>query len=94
LNKALGDLIAATLAEDGIPCDVDSERRKLPGSNLKPDIQIKLGDETYVCIEPTWRSTDTGIKGELDGGQNTLAIAHIKKYVLDKVTDYVKDLDL
>ena len=84
----------ATLADDNIPCKIIAERQNLPGSNMKPDIQIQLEDGTYICIEPTWRSTDAGIEGELDGGQNTLAIAHIKKYVLDKATEYVKDLDL
>lgn len=94
MNKALASLIEATLADDQVQCAVIAERQNLPGSNLKPDIQIKLDEGTYICIEPTWRSTDTGIDGELEGGQNTLAVAHIKKYVLDKATEYVKDLDL
>jgi hypothetical protein len=38
--------------------------------------------------------TDAGIPGELDGGQNTLTAAHLKKYVLEKAIDYIKDLGL
>jgi len=94
LNKALGQLIEVTLAEDGITCTVVSEKQALPGSSLKPDVQIVLADQTHICIEPTWRTTGAGVEGEVKSAQNTLAVAHIKKYVLDKVTEYVKDLDL
>lgn len=94
LNKALGQLIAICLADDAPHLEVISEKRSLPKSQLQPDIQIKLSDGEYICLEPTWRSTDTGIDGELPGGQNTLAEAHLKKYVLDKATQYIKDLGL
>jgi len=94
LNKALGDLIALCLADDAPDLQVISEKRSLPLSQLQPDIQIKLGEGEYICLEPTWRSTDVGIVDELAGGQNTLAEAHLKKYVLDKATQYVKDLGL
>ena len=94
LNKALGVLIAETLKEDGIAANVVVEKQKLPGSRLRPDVQIQIADNSFICLEPTWRSTDTGIPGELKGGQNTLSPSHIKKYLLDKVTEYVKDLEL
>lgn len=94
LNKALGQLIKATLEEDGIEASIIVEKQKLPGSRLRPDVQIEVAENSYICIEPTWRSTDKGIQGELGGGQNTLSTAHIKKYLLDKITEYVKDLDL
>lgn len=94
LNKALALLIEACLKDDKVDCKVIAERQSLPGSNLKPDVQIQLDDATFICIEPTWRSTDAGVPGELPGGQNTLAIAHIKKYVLDKASEYVKDLSI
>ncbi|MDA3834361.1 MAG: hypothetical protein PF495_13330 [Spirochaetales bacterium] len=94
LNKALGKLIEATLADDQVDATVIVEKKKLPGSRLRPDVQIQIAENSFICIEPTWRSTDKGIDGELPGGQNTLSPAHIKKYLLDKVTEYVKDLDL
>jgi hypothetical protein len=46
------------LKEDGVSCEVLAEKQELPGSNMKPDIQIKLDEQNYICIEPTWRSTD------------------------------------
>ncbi len=73
---------------------VASEKQSLPKCELKPDVCLRIGDLDYICIEPTWRSTDKGIEGELDGGQNTLAESHMKKYVLDKAMQYVKALDL
>lgn len=94
LNKALGMLIETCLAEGAPSLKVLSEKRKLPGSELQPDIQIQLSSSDFICLEPTWRSTDVGIPGELDGGQNTLAEAHLKKYVLDKAAQYVRDLGL
>lgn len=94
LNKALGKLVEATLQDDQVDATVIAEKQRLPGSRLRPDVQIQLAENSYICIEPTWRSTDRGIDGELPGGRNTLSSAHIKKYLLDKVTEYVKDLDL
>jgi hypothetical protein len=73
---------------------VIAEKQKLPGSNLRPDVQIEVSENSFLCIEPTWRSTSSGIHNELNGGQNTLSPAHIKKYLLDKITEYVKDLGL
>lgn len=94
LNRALGKLIEATLEEDEVAAEVIVEKQDLPGSKLKPDVQVRLQGGSFICIEPTWRSTDAGILDELKGGQNTLRPAHIKKYLLDKVSEYVKDLDL
>lgn len=94
LNKALGKLIKLCLADDAPSVEVITEKRSLPKSELQPDIQIRLSEGQYICLEPTWRSTDVGITGELDGGQNTLSEAHLKKYVLDKATSYVKDLGI
>lgn len=94
LNIALSKLIAACLADDAPSIKVVSEKRSLPNSNLQPDIQILISPKNIICLEPTWRSTDLGIPGEIDGGQNTLTEAHLKKYVLDKATQYVKGLGL
>lgn len=94
LNKAVGQLLAVCLAEDAPKVGVKSEKVALPNCALKPDVCLHLGDLDYICIEPTWRSTDKGIPGELEGGQNTLVASHIKKYLLDKAMQYVKALDL
>jgi uncharacterized protein YecT (DUF1311 family) len=94
LNKALGLLLEACLAEDAPKAKVLSERQSLPNCELKPDVSIELDTDDYICLEPTWRSTEKGIPGELAGGQNTLAESHMKKYLLDKATQYVKALDL
>jgi hypothetical protein len=94
LNKALGQLLAECLKEDAPNVDVKSEKTSLPNCDLKPDVCLHLGDLDYICIEPTWRSTDKGIPDELEGGQNTLAASHMKKYLLDKAMQYVKALDL
>ena len=94
LNKAIGLLLAECLKEDAPRVAVASEKRSLPNCDLKPDVCLHIGDLDYICIEPTWRSTDKGIAGELDGGQNTLAASHMKKYLLDKAMQYIKALDL
>jgi len=94
LNKALALLIGACLEDDAPGLEVVAEKQSVPGSSLKPDLRIKLAAKDFICIEPTWRSTDEGIQGELEGGQNTLAEAHIKKYVLDKALTYVNDLGI
>lgn len=94
LNKALGQLLAECLKEDALNVDIKSEKTSLPNCDLRPDLCLHLGDLDYICIEPTWRSTDKGIPNELEGGQNTLAASHMKKYLLDKVMQYVKALDL
>lgn len=94
LNKAIALLVEACLTEDAPDARVTPEKQSLPNCELKPDVNIRIAEDDFICLEPTWRSTDKGIPGELDGGQNTLAEAHMKKYVLDKATQYVKGLDL
>ncbi|WP_134677534.1 hypothetical protein [Ectopseudomonas khazarica] len=94
LNKAVALLVEACLEEDAPGVQVTPEKQSLPNCELKPDVSIKLSEDDFICLEPTWRSTDKGIPGELEGGQNTLAEAHMKKYILDKATQYVKGLDL
>jgi hypothetical protein len=92
LNKCLGQLLESCLADDAQNSLVISEQASLPGSSLKPDVRIHIGGLDYICLEPTWRSTDKGIDGEIPGGQNTLKEAHIKMYLLSKATQYVNDL--
>lgn len=94
LNKAVGLLIADCLNKDAPGVVVSSEKVALPNCDLRPDICLHIGDLDYICIEPTWRSTDRGIPGELDGGQNTLAASHMKKYILEKAMQYIKALEL
>jgi hypothetical protein len=94
LNKAVGLLLSECLKEDAPEATVASEKKSLPKCDLKPDVCLQIGALDYICIEPTWRSTDKGIPGELDGGQNTLAASHLKKYLLDKAMQYIKALDL
>ena len=94
LNKAIGLLISDCLKEDAPTVSVVTEKKSLPKCDLKPDVCLHTSDLDYICIEPTWRSTDRGIPGEMDGGQNTLAASHMKKYLLEKAMQYVKALDL
>jgi len=94
LNKALGELLSDCLKEIAPQVKVSSEKTSLPNCDLKPDVCLHLGSLDFICLEPTWRSTDRGIPGELEGGQNTLAASHLKKYLLEKAMQYVKALDL
>lgn len=95
LNKALGSLIAACLKDDAPDLAVISEKKTLPGSTLQPDIQIVMPSGEIICLEPTWRRSGTvEIEGHPKPSQNTLSEAHLKKYVLEKATQYVKDLGL
>lgn len=94
LNKSVGLLLAECLKEDAPDITITAEKKSLPKCELKPDVCIYLGEQDYICLEPTWRSTDRGIPGEISGGQNTLAESHIKKYILEKAMQYVKGLDL
>jgi hypothetical protein len=94
LNKAIGLLLSECLKADAPKVRVVSEKQSLPKCDLKPDVCLNIGELDYICIEPTWRSTDKGIEGELEGGQNTLAASHLKKYLLDKAMQYIKALNL
>jgi hypothetical protein len=53
-----------------------------------------LGVGEYICIEPTWRTSGKGLDGEIKEAQNTLSEAHVKKYMLEKATQYVKGFGL
>jgi len=94
LNKALGELIKVCLNEDAPGLTIRVEKRELPGSSLQPDIQIEIRSGEFLCIEPSWRTSGVGVGGEVPSTQNTLSEAHVKKYVLEKTTQYVKDLGL
>lgn len=92
LNKALGDLIAACLSEDAPELEVVSEKKSLSDTGLQPDIRIKIREGEYICLEPTWRTSGRRPAESKKSGQNTLSEAHVKKYVLEKATEYVKAL--
>jgi hypothetical protein len=94
LNKALGALISACLADDAPALTVITEKRDMAESNLQPDIRIELSPGELICIEPTWRSTGDGLNGERDPGQNTLSEAYLQPYLLAKAMQYVKTLGL
>jgi hypothetical protein len=94
LNKALGLLLNHTLKADGLTCEVISEKQSLPGSNLKPDIQVRLDGKGIICLEPTWRTTGKEVPGVRGEVQNTLTPGHIQQYVLKKVLSYVDDLGI
>jgi hypothetical protein len=89
LNHALGKLIAACLEEDAPSVEVSTEKKSIPNSSLRPDINIKINDGEFICIEPTWRNSGQNHPDTQKTAQNTLSEAHIKKYVLDKTTDYI-----
>lgn len=97
LNKALGSLIEACLADDAPHLKVVSEKKSLPGSSLQPDIQVMLKEGEYICLEPTWRTSGVGVSDDqspIQESQNTLSEAHVKKYLLEKATQYVLDMGL
>jgi hypothetical protein len=93
LNKALGKLIEACLADDAPNAKMVAEKRSLPNIELQPDIRIEIGPNDFICIEPTWRTTGAAVDEQTEG-QNTLTEAHIKKYVLDKADQFIKALKL
>lgn len=94
LNKALAALIEVCLADDAPQLSVIAEKKSLPGSGLQPDILIELRPGEYICIEPTWRTSGKGLKDEVREAQNTPSEAHVKKYMLEKATQYVKGFGL
>lgn len=95
LNQALALLLDACLSEDAPGLvSVVSEKKSLPNSSLKPDIQLKIGENEYICIEATWRSSGKRIDGAGGSGQDTSKSGHMKKYTLDKANDYVVGLGL
>jgi hypothetical protein len=53
-----------------------------------------LREGEFICLEPTWRTSGAGINDEIKKSQNTLSEPHLKKYLLDKATVYIKDMGL
>lgn len=94
LNKAVGALLEEALKKELPSLTVTAEKQALDGSSMIPDVLVtrEQGDDIrIVCLEITWRSTDKGVEREFEDGQNTLSERHIKKYLLGKVIEYVKD---
>jgi hypothetical protein len=95
LNKALAAALQEGLTGAGLSAVVAAEKRSIePGSNLQPDIRVGFPDGRIVCLEPTWRTTGQPIAGELPQKQNTMTVGHIQQYLLAKLLEYVKDLNL
>ena len=93
LNKALAACIERAMQDVGVTGEVTAEQRKLdPKSSLQPDIMVDLADGRLICIEPTWRTTGVGIKGEIREQQSSMTVGHIQQYLLAKVLEYVNDL--
>jgi energy-coupling factor transporter ATP-binding protein EcfA2 len=93
LNKALGECIQEALKSDGINFEIFIEKQNIEGSNMQPDIQIKIDEKTSICLEPTWRTTGRGILDEkIIDSQNSLTKGTIQQYVLNKAMDYLKSL--
>lgn len=93
LNKALAGCIQESLKQDGFSGSVHPEKKMLKGTGLQPDVMVEVSSTSYICIEPTWRSSGKGVEGELPERQATLTEAHIKKYVMDKALEFVKAYD-
>jgi hypothetical protein len=93
-NKALATAIKKALVSDGFEVEIFTEKQNLPNSALQPDIQIKINQNHIVCLEPTWRTTGKGITGEIIDSSNSLGLGSIQQYVLNKVMDYIKSLNL
>lgn len=91
LNKCLGQAVEASLISKSLDATVTSEKQN-DHDNLKPDVLVRFSDGRVVCLEPTWRSTGTAVKGEIKERQNTLTVGHIQMYVLEKVLGYVNEL--
>jgi energy-coupling factor transporter ATP-binding protein EcfA2 len=95
LNKAFSTALEETLKQSGVKdFIIKCEKQELKGTNLKPDVQIELSSSEVVCLELTWRSTGQEIPKEIKAKQNTLSTGHIQKYILEKVMEYVKELEI
>jgi len=93
LNKALGEAIIAALKSDNVDAEVFIEKQNIAGSNMQPDIQIKVDESTSICLEPTWRTTGRGIVDEkIKESQNSLTTGTIQQYVMNKAMDYLKSI--
>lgn len=93
LNRAVAAAVQASLEREGIKGTVSAESRKGEG-NLQPDILVEIEGQPPVCLEPTWRTTGKPVEGEIGEKQSTLSIGHIQMYLLEKVMNYVQDLEL
>ena len=95
LNKALGLAIEKALISDNIKAKVEVEKQNILGSNMQPDVQIKIDDNKVICLEPTWRTTGKSIKNEnITEKTNSLTTGHIQQYVLNKAMDYIKSIGM
>lgn len=93
LNKALGEAIVSAFKQDNINAEVFIEKQNIQGSNMQPDIQIKINKTTSICLEPTWRTTGRGILDEnIMDSQNSLSTGSIQQYILNKAMDYLKSI--
>jgi hypothetical protein len=93
LNAAFGEAIHALLSQEGALVKSVGEKAALVGE-LRPDIHILYEAFDPVCLEFTWRTTGYKLDNDASQAQNTLTPGHIRKYVLEKVYEYVKALDL
>lgn len=95
INKALAKAVEQCLKDEGYrDFSIIAEKQDLLGTNLKPDLQIRIHSDHVLCIEPTWRTTGKSIDNESETRQNTLSPGHIQKYILEKVMEYVKELNI
>jgi hypothetical protein len=94
LNKALSKAIEDLLHKDGKKYIIKSEKQELKGTTLKPDVEIDITSSEVVCLELTWRSTNTKLEGDANAKQSTIGVGHIQNYVFQKVMEYVKALGL
>ncbi|MFS4418768.1 ATP-binding protein [Maribacter sp. 2307ULW6-5] len=95
LNKAISKALEEVLKEDGFKgIKIKCEKQELRGTNLKPDIEIDLTSKEVVCLELTWRSSGQEVPNEIAAKQNTLGTGHIQKYILEKIMEFVKELEI
>jgi hypothetical protein len=95
LNQALGKLIVKALESDNINAKIEVEKQNIIGSNMQPDIQIKIDNKKVICLEPTWRTTGKAIESEnISEKTNSLTTGHLQQYVLNKAMDYLKSIEM
>lgn len=95
LNKALGDALIDTFEKDKYKPIINIEGKNIEGTNMKPDIHIRISDANVICLEPTWRTSGEDYSEfGIAKTQNTLTTGHIQKYVLDKAMEYINNIGL
>ncbi len=94
LNKALASALQEALSQNGLTATIVAEKRDLVGVSIQPDVQVWVNNAEVICLEPTWRTSGTGVAGEIDKSQNSMTKGNIQKYLLNKVLDYVEALGL